>query len=41
MAKAIPRAKLVKIGNAAHLANVERAEEFNAAVSAFRNDSGR
>lgn len=35
MAAAIPNAKLVKIEGAAHLANFEKAEEFNAAVTDF------
>lgn len=35
MAAAIPNAKLVKIAGAAHLANVEKAEEFSEAVAGF------
>lgn len=34
MARAIPNARLVKLAGAAHVSNVERAEEFNAAVRA-------
>ena len=33
MAKAIPNAHLVKLAGAAHLSNVEKADEFNAAVT--------
>lgn len=36
MARLIPSARLVKIAGAAHLSNLERAEEFNAAVLASR-----
>jgi 3-oxoadipate enol-lactonase len=35
MAAAIPNATLVKIAGAAHMANFEKSEEFNAAVRAF------
>lgn len=43
MAKAIPNATLVKIPNAAHLANVEQSGKVNAAIEAFadrRRDGG-
>ncbi len=33
MARAIPNARLVKLAGAAHVSNVEKAEEFNAAVT--------
>lgn len=36
MANAIPNARLVKLAGAAHLANVEKADEFNAAVAAHQ-----
>ncbi|HEV7242607.1 MAG TPA: alpha/beta fold hydrolase [Thermoanaerobaculia bacterium] len=36
MASTIPNAKLVKLARAAHLSNVERATEFNAAVTQFQ-----
>jgi pimeloyl-ACP methyl ester carboxylesterase len=35
MAAAVKGAKLVKIPNAGHIANIESAEAFNAALSAF------